>query len=154
MKLRLWHMGIALVLAMLTRHFSVAAVLLALMPAWLVQHWPDIWREKRWQKVRLGALAWFVWDFLVDLTKSNLRMALDVLTPKDLHRVRMVLIPIDDLTDFEVLLLSNRITLTPGTLTCAVTGDRRHLLVHTMYLAENETGIELRRPLDRLKGKG
>lgn len=96
----------------------------------------------------------FLWDFVVDLVMSNLMMSFDILTPKDHHSSLMISVPIDDLTDQEVALLSHRITLTPGTLSCLVDRDARFLLVHTMYKkATNEDILSLRKPMDILKGR-
>lgn len=153
MIIRTWHIGLALLLAMLSRHFSIATVLAALGPVYLLSQAPRVWREKTLRLYRILRLARFLVDFVIDLTISNIRLAIDILTPLQRYRVQMVLVPIEDFTDREVLLLSIRITLTPGTLTCTVTEDRRYLLVHSMYLPEGESGACLRRPLDILKGR-
>lgn len=153
MNIRAWHIGLALVLAMLSRHFSIATVLAAMGPVWLLYRIPHIARERKLKLYRLGRLARFLVDFVIDLTISNIRLAIDILTPLERYRVQMVLVPIEDFTDREVLLLSIRITLTPGTLTCTLTEDRRYLLVHSMYLPPGDSGECLRRPLDILKGR-
>ncbi|MGF1574052.1 MAG: Na+/H+ antiporter subunit E [Sumerlaeia bacterium] len=103
---------------------------------------------------RLINTAFFVQDFLIDLVKSNLMMSYDILTSKDYHNSHMFALPIDDLTQREVALLSHRITLTPGTLSCLVDKDANFLLVHTMYKKPtNEDILSLRAPIDILKGK-
>jgi multisubunit Na+/H+ antiporter MnhE subunit len=94
----------------------------------------------------------FLYDFVIDLTVSNVVMAWDVLTPRDRHRASFIRVPIEDLSATEVILLSHRITLTPGTLACAVTEDERYLLVHAMYPAKEDMARKLRRSIDILKG--
>ena len=96
-------------------------------------------------------LALFTWDFLKDLTLSNIVVAWDVWTPKDTYRPVLLDVPIDDLTDFEVVLLATRITLTPGTLSADVTADRKFLVVHAMYPSGPGQAADLRRPIDLLK---
>ncbi len=94
----------------------------------------------------------FIIDFIVDLTVSNFKLAWDVLTPTDYHKVRLIEVPIDDLTDMEIVFLTHRITLTPGTLSCAISKDGKMLMVHAMYLIGDDAAQSLRRPIDILKG--
>ena len=107
------------------------------------------------QLFRFGLNAlYFVWDFLKDLTLSNLQITYDIWTPKDYYDPTIVYVPVEDLTDFEVMVLSSRITLTPGTLSCDVTADRRFLVVHAMYSSGKTTEdlvAGLRAPIDMLK---
>ncbi len=93
----------------------------------------------------------FAWDFVVDLTVSNIQLAWDVLTPRDRYTPRLIDVPVGDLTDFELALLATRITLTPGTLSIDVTEDRQFLVVHAMYPPTGDAGAAYRRPLDLLK---
>jgi len=94
----------------------------------------------------------FLRDFLWDMTVSNVILAWDVVTPKDLHAVRIVEVPVHDLTESEIALLMHRITLTPGTLSAAVIADHSTIVVHAMYGDTEEMPQALRRPLDILKG--
>lgn len=95
-------------------------------------------------------VARFSWDFVVDLTMSNLVIAWDVWTPRDHYAPRIVKVNVQDLTDFETMLLASRITLTPGTLSLDVTEDRRAIVVHVMYPGA-DIEASLRRPIDLLK---
>lgn len=95
----------------------------------------------------------FIWNFIVDLTISNFVLAWDVFTPTDYHKVQLVNVPVGDLTDAELALISHRITLTPGTLSCVVSADRKILVVHSMYsYKQKEPAKSLRLPIDILKG--
>jgi multicomponent K+:H+ antiporter subunit E len=80
-------------------------------------------------------------------------MAWDVITPRDYHRVRLIEVPVEDLSEREIALLIHRITLTPGTLTCGLTEDGRYLLVHEMYGASRGLAARLRKPVDLLRGR-
>jgi multicomponent K+:H+ antiporter subunit E len=111
------------------------------------------WRRDRRVWSRLWNLARFLGDFAGDLMKSNCILAYDILVPWDIHAVQLVEVPLEGLTDREVALLSHRITLTPGTLSCAVTEGRRALLVHAMYGASDTLAQDLRRPVEILKGR-
>ena len=65
---------------------------------------------------------------------ANLRVAIEVLTPQQRMRPAIVAIPLDVRRDFEITLLANLITLTPGTLSLDVSSDKRVLYVHSMYV--------------------
>lgn len=78
----------------------------------------------------VGFFLFFAWE----LVQANLRVAYEVLTPGHKMRPAIVAIPLDIQSDFEILLLANLITLTPGTLSLDVSTDRRVLYVHSMYV--------------------
>ncbi|MCX7868503.1 MAG: Na+/H+ antiporter subunit E [Terrimicrobiaceae bacterium] len=82
--------------------------------------------------------------YLKELVKSNLIVAYDVLTPKHHMRPGVVAIPIRARTDFEITLLANLISMTPGTLSLDISADRKVLFVHAMYVKDPE---ELRRDI-------
>jgi multicomponent Na+:H+ antiporter subunit E len=67
---------------------------------------------------------------------ANLRVTIDVLTPT--HRMQPVIVafPLDAKTDFEITLLANLITLTPGTLSLDVSEDKKVLYIHSMYVSD------------------
>ena len=71
--------------------------------------------------------------FLRELIKANLRLAHDVLTPTHYMRPAIIGIPLDARSDFEITLLANLITLTPGTLSLNVSEDRSVLYIHSVY---------------------
>jgi multicomponent Na+:H+ antiporter subunit E len=45
-------------------------------------------------------------------------------------------VPLDAVSDLEIAVLANLITLTPGTLCLDVSEDRRTLYVHAMFVSE------------------
>jgi len=51
----------------------------------------------------------------------------------------VVAVPLDAETDFEITLLANFITLTPGTLSIDVSKDRKTLYVHEVYVEGGDT---------------
>lgn len=93
-------------------------------------------------KARQAVLLLLV--FLRELIEANLRLAYDVLTPKHHMRPAIVAIPLDARTDFEITLLANLITLTPGTLSLHVSEDRSVLYIHSVYTPD---AGELRRSI-------
>lgn len=95
--------------------------------------------------VRLAGL------FLVELIKSGLRVAAVVLRPQMKVAPGIVAVPLRLERDFEIALLANLITLTPGTLSVDVSPDKRVLYVHCVdmpdpdaVIADVRTGFEQR----------
>ncbi|MGF1485091.1 MAG: Na+/H+ antiporter subunit E [Opitutales bacterium] len=74
-----------------------------------------------------------------EVVLSNLRVARDVLSPKYRIDPAFFSIELDQLSDLQISILANLITMTPGTLSLDVSPDRRHLYIHTMYAASLDT---------------
>ncbi len=83
----------------------------------------------------------FVLFFIKELIRSNIQVAFDVVTPPHYMKPGIVQIPLSAATDLEITLLSNIITLTPGTLGLDVSSDKRYLYVHAMYVKDKEAFI-------------
>jgi len=90
----------------------------------------------------------FVWYFSNILTKANLEVAWEIITPGFNMRPRIIRYPVQDLTPVQVTTLANAISLTPGTLTTDVDEGGQHLFIHCMYGTDREATI---RGLDELK---
>lgn len=79
---------------------------------------------------------------LWELIKANFKVAWHTVASLSHLRPAILAIPIkDDTTDTEIMLLSNLITLTPGTLTLDVSEDRSKLYVHYMHVGDADSEI-------------
>ncbi len=96
---------------------------------------PSGYYLRAWRIVRL------VLFFLYDLCLSSIRVAYDVITPKDLSNPAILEMPLDVKSDIEILLVTNLISLTPGTLSLDVTPDRKTLIVHAMFADDPDAVI-------------
>jgi multicomponent Na+:H+ antiporter subunit E len=76
----------------------------------------------------------FIFFFIYELFKANLRVAYDVITPSQYMRPGVVAIPLSVKTDTEITLLANLISLTPGTLSLDVSDDKSVLYIHAMFV--------------------
>lgn len=76
--------------------------------------------------------------FHYELILSSLEVAMDVLTPRHRARPAVIEMPLDVKTDTGILLVTNLISLTPGTLSLDVSEDRKTLLVHAMFADDHE----------------
>ncbi len=100
---------------------------------------------------RLLAITCFAGHFLVILTKANLQVAWEVITPGFTFTPRIVRYPTGDLNDAKVTALANAITLTPGTLSADFDEHTRTLYIHCMYARDRDAAIaELDDLRDRL----
>jgi multicomponent Na+:H+ antiporter subunit E len=81
---------------------------------------------------------WLPVFYFIEVVKSNMQIAWDVLTPSDrTHQGFLRLSLPEGISDFRILLISNLITMTPGTLIVGLSEDRRTLLCHVLYLGDD-----------------
>jgi len=76
--------------------------------------------------------------FLVELAKSAWRVATLVLQPKMDLKPGIFAFPLTVKSDWEISLLANLITLTPGTLSVDVSDDRTTLYIHAIDCSDVE----------------
>ncbi len=87
---------------------------------------------------KVWQLLYFVSFFLWQLVVANVRVSLEVLSPRLRMQPGIVGIPLDLETELEITILANLITLTPGTLSLDVSTDNKTLYVHSMYVYDVE----------------
>ena len=93
------------------------------------------------RRTRAGAIL--IVFTLVELIKANLRVAYYTVSSLSKRKPAVLAVPIEnDLTDTEITLLSNLITMTPGTLTMDVADDRSRIFVHFMHVEDADAEIE------------
>ena len=89
--------------------------------------------------LRTVKLPGFIAFYLAEIVLSNIRVAFDILTPRNYFRPGILLIELPEMSDTQLLVLTHLVSMTPGTLTLDVSDDRRHLVVHSMYIGDPET---------------
>lgn len=91
-----------------------------------------------------GSKAFLLWIFAFTkaLILSQIRVARLILFPKR-HPVHpgFIVLPLNDLSDLEILILSHSITLTPGTTSVDIDPEKRELLVHALEADHPEETI-------------
>lgn len=93
----------------------------------------------------------FLLFYIREIVVSNFRIAHDVLTPKHHMTPGIIAVDVADLSDRQVVLMANFITMTPGTLGLLVSEDRKRLYIHAMYI--DDTAESLSRDLKETYGK-
>lgn len=91
---------------------------------------------------RIPKIISFMFYFGYELVKANLQVAYDVITPRFFMKPAIVRFPLTAETDFEINLLANIISLTPGTLILDVSNDKKVLYIHVMYMTDRESFIQ------------
>jgi multicomponent Na+:H+ antiporter subunit E len=71
----------------------------------------------------IGLIGYFLWELVL----ANMRLALDVATPRFQMTPGIVAVPLDATHDSEILLLAMLINLTPGSVALDVSDDRKVL---------------------------
>ena len=130
---------LTVVWAALWGEFSPANILSgAVLAAFLLVAFPTA-RDPRRGTIRPIAAARFLGYFLFQLVVSNLRVAWEVLTPRNDEREAILALPVVASASPTVLsLLVNSIGLTPGTMVVDLTEDPRVLYVHVLQVHDVE----------------
>ncbi|MCL7715403.1 Na+/H+ antiporter subunit E [Stenotrophomonas mori] len=79
-----------------------------------------------------GLVCVMLWDILM----CNFRVAAQVLGPERRLNPGFIWVPLDIGNIHGIAALTSLITLTPGTVSAALSEDRRHLLVHVLHLED------------------
>lgn len=75
----------------------------------------------------------FVLFYLSKLVQSNLYIAYDILTPNIKSYPGFINVPLIIQSDFGLLLFSNLLSMTPGTLSIDIDSDKNEIKVHVLY---------------------
>ncbi|WP_068674399.1 Na+/H+ antiporter subunit E [Oceanobacillus sp. Castelsardo] len=80
--------------------------------------------------------------FIKELILSNIDMLKYVYSPKQIAEPGIFELPLDVKTNWEITLLTSLISLTPGTLSVALSDDNEKLFVHAMDIDDVHESIE------------
>lgn len=103
------------------------------LPLFTVRFWPDRPRLRRPLKILIYILI-LLWD----ITLANLTVARLILGPTTRLRPAFIRMPLDLCNDFAIVVLTNTISLTPGTVSADISLDRRSLLIHALDVDDAE----------------
>lgn len=136
-------MSLALLGAWLLAHNSVApgtillgAVLAVVLPLGTSRFWSEY--PKR---VSYGKLLRLLAVVIFDIVLANLRVAILILGPRRRIHPRFIAVPLALTSPFSITLLASIISLTPGTVSSNLSGDRRTLLVHGLVVHDADEAV-------------
>ncbi|MFU8893298.1 MAG: Na+/H+ antiporter subunit E [Luteolibacter sp.] len=81
-------------------------------------------------------LLCFACFYVKEVITANLFIAVDIMRPKSAASPGFIELPLGPMSNMQILLLTNLITMTPGTLSFDLSHDRKRLLIHIMYLRD------------------
>lgn len=114
-------------------HLLLGGVLALVIP-WLVirLQLPQPVNRKPWLAVRYTLRV--MWDIVL----ANLEVALLVSGPLARIKPGFIALPLDIERELPLTLLASTISLTPGTVSCDLSEDRRWLYIHVLNLADEQ----------------
>lgn len=84
----------------------------------------------------------FILFYLYKLVEANLIIAHDIVTPKLSINPGFIEVPLTLKTNFGMLLFSNLLSMTPGSLSIDITDDKKTMLVHVLYQTTEEEMLD------------
>ena len=91
--------------------------------------------------LRLLHAIWLFFYFHYELVTSSIKVLKDIVTPKQSSKPGFVAMELTAETPLEIFFTANLISLTPGTLSIALSDDHRTLFVHAMFVDNAEATI-------------
>lgn len=117
-------------------HVVLGALLGVLIPLLTAGFWPErVCVRRPW--VLLKFVGVVLWDMVV----ANLQVAVWILGSSRKLQPAFMVLELDIRTPLGVSLLANTISLTPGTVSCEVSADRRQLLIHALHVTDAEASV-------------
>lgn len=129
---------LALVWVAISGSYSIPNLIFGFAIGWIVLFLVRDQLETTTAVVRPVALLMLIGLFVKELLLSAFRVARLVLSPRMDIKPGIFAYPLKVDRDFEITLLANLITLTPGTLSVDVSDDGRTLFVHGMDCSDPE----------------
>jgi multicomponent Na+:H+ antiporter subunit E len=116
--------------------FVIGAALLFLLNRFI----PDSFYFKQ-----VKAIIYLIFLFIKELILANIEVLKWVYKPKLNFQPGIIALPIDVKKNWEITLLANLITLTPGTLSVDVSRDQRYIYIHAIDLPDvNQTIVGIK----------
>ena len=114
---------------------EVTGILLAVYTVlWLLSF---VYSKSHFSKV--PKICYLFFFFVKELIVASLKVAYDIITPRFLLNPAVIALPLEARSGLEITILANMISLTPGTLSIAVSEDRKVLYVHALYVNKGDT---------------
>lgn len=86
-------------------------------------------------KWALDLIGFFLF-YIKEVLSANLEIAVDIMRPSPQASPGFIELPLGPMSNMQILLLTNLITMTPGTVSFDLSHDRKRLLIHVLYLRD------------------
>jgi multicomponent Na+:H+ antiporter subunit E len=138
MTILVWNFILALVWAATTEEFSARNFAIGMVLGFALLFLTRRVLDSSDYFRNLREIVELVWFFIKELVLSNFRMAYYTIMPLNRMRPGVIAVPLEPMSDVELTVLSNLLTLTPGTLSLDSSKDKRTLYVHVMWFDDPE----------------
>ncbi|WP_130536280.1 Na+/H+ antiporter subunit E [Thiomicrorhabdus indica] len=136
LSLVLWLLWLLLNNTFAPGHMLLGAVLAIILPFITRSFWPENIRIQHPLKL-LKFILIVLWDILI----ANIQVARLILGKNDSLKSTFIEIPLEIEQPISISLLANTISLTPGTVSCDVSEDKKTLIVHALHSPNPEETI-------------
>jgi len=133
----LWLIWLLLNNTVAAGHVVLGLIFAILIPLFTAGFWPEKVRIKA-PLTLLKFLATVLWDIVI----ANIMVAKLIMGSNDKLKPAFFHIELDIQTPLGISFLANTISLTPGTVSCDLTMDRRYLLVHALHTEDAANTIK------------
>lgn len=148
-----FNLALAIIWMLLTGNFSSANLVVGLVGGFLALAFGRSAVGSGRYVRAVGGVLQLALGFARALVGANLQLARDVLRPSLPFRPAFIAFDVRDLERTETVLLSNLVSLTPGTLSVDLDDEGHTLYLHTLYGGDPEaTRREVRRLADLIHG--
>ncbi|PAK56951.1 Na+/H+ antiporter subunit E [Staphylococcus capitis] len=96
----------------------------------------------RFYLVRIYRIIVLILTFLSELIKANFDVLKIILKPSITNKPGFFVYETDLKTDWQIVLLSNLITLTPGTVVLGISDNRKKIYIHAIDFSTKEEEVE------------
>ena len=101
---------------------------------------------------KIPLMVGFLFFYLWKLVTANIHIAYEIVTPRSRLRSKFITVPVELRTNYGVLLFSNLLSMTPGTLTVEIGKDHRSILIHALSDQDEERlRLDIMKLQDRVK---
>lgn len=107
-----------------------------LIPLYTTRFWPDAPKVKNFT-----LLGRYLVIFLYDVLIANVQVAAWIVGPQEKLNSRFLYIPLDVTHPFTITVFASTISLTPGTVSSHISGDRKLLIVHCLHTDDPEQTV-------------
>jgi multicomponent K+:H+ antiporter subunit E len=117
-------------------HMILGAVLAIFIPWFTSAFWPEKVRIRRpWLLIKYIVIV------LYQILVANVVVAKLILSRQDKLQPGFLHVPLELESSIAIAILANTITLTPGTVTCDLSDDRRSLLIHALHVKDPQATV-------------
>jgi len=125
----------------LTGEYTVLNFILGMVLSFLLIIYSGTYTGISLKIKKIHKIIFLIFFFLFELILANIRVTFEILSPPLRMKPGIVKIPLSLDDNFQITLLANLITLTPGSLTLDVSEDKKFIYIHSMYIKDREKFI-------------